>query len=119
MEIPGAPGISGVTPEYTCVDPSAAGLRVQLYRDGLSTVAADNDVLAGIGTNASLLANGKIYVSARCSELIREVPGYSWDPKAQKLGEDKPIKVDDHGVDAWRYADHTTVSMWHDEIYGG
>ena len=29
--------------------------------------------------------------------------GYSWDPKAQARGEDKPIKRDDHAVDAERY----------------
>lgn len=113
-----APGIRGVQPEYVCVDPSAAGLRVQLWHDGLGTTAADNDVLAGIGTNASLMTHRKIYFSERVPKLIKELPSYSWDDKAAKLGLDKVIKSGDHGCDGLRYGDHTTKSVWHDEVYG-
>jgi PBSX family phage terminase large subunit len=116
-DVPASPGVRGVAPEYVCVDPSAAGLRVQLYRDGLSTVAADNDVLPGIGTNMSLLANNKLYLSKRCVQLAKYLPGYSWDDKAALVGEDKPIKVNDHECDALRYGDHTTREMWHSEVY--
>ena len=28
---------------------------------------------------------------------------YAWDSKAQERGEDKPLKVNDHGPDALRY----------------
>jgi PBSX family phage terminase large subunit len=113
-----APGVRGVQPEYTCVDPSAAGLRVQMWHDGLGTTAADNDVLAGIGTNASLFAQRKIYISTRAPELIKELPSYAWDDNAGKLGIDKVIKTGDHGCDALRYGDHTTKPIWHDDVYG-
>jgi phage terminase large subunit len=31
------------------------------------------------------------------------VPGYVWDPKAAKVGEDSPVKANDHHCDATRY----------------
>ena len=45
----------------------------------------------------------RLYVASRCAHLIVEIEGYVWDPKAQRRGEDKPLKVKDHGVDALRY----------------
>jgi hypothetical protein len=74
-------------------------------------------VLPGIGTNMSLLANNKLYLSKRCVQLARYLPGYAWDDKAALVGEDKPIKVNDHECDALRYGDHTTREMWHNEVY--
>lgn len=102
----------GIVPEYTVVDPSAASFRVQLHNDGWSSRLGDNDVVDGIRDVSSLFATRRLLVSDRCPELIREVPGYAWDPKASAKGEDKPIKVGDHGLDALRYGIRTTRSAW-------
>jgi PBSX family phage terminase large subunit len=103
--------------EWVTVDPSAAALKVQLHQDGLRNVAdAYNDVAYGIQTVASGLAMGWLLVSDRCAGLITEAPGYSWDPKATEKGEDKPIKVADHSLDAARYALATTESLWRPHI---
>ncbi|MEV7011563.1 PBSX family phage terminase large subunit [Streptosporangium sp. NPDC051022] len=102
----------GVTPEYTIVDPSAASFRVQLHRDGWTSTLADNEVVDGIRMTASLFATGRLLVSAECKELIREIPAYAWDPDASEKGEDKPIKIGDHGVDALRYGVRTTRAIW-------
>lgn len=105
----------GVEPpiEWLPLDPAAASFRVQLHNDGLSNVTnADNDVLYGIRLMASLLDGGQLLVSDRCTGLIGEVPGYSWDDKASAKGEDKPLKVADHSVDGARYAVTTTESLW-------
>ncbi|MEV1202800.1 PBSX family phage terminase large subunit [Microbispora rosea] len=106
----------GIRPEYTVIDPSAASFRVQLHRDGWSSVLADNDVVDGIRDVASLLATGRLLVSDQCPELIAEIPAYAWDPKAAEKGEDKPIKVADHGVDALRYGIRTTRALWHGQL---
>jgi phage terminase large subunit len=53
-----------------------------------------------------------LIVADRCKHLIREIPGYSWDPKATEKGEDKPIKVADHSLDAARYAVASTETVW-------
>jgi len=102
----------GVDPEYVIVDPSAASFRVQLYRDGVRAVLGDNSVLDGIRTVSSLLAVDALRVHASCVELAREMAGYSWDEQASERGEDAPLKVDDHGPDALRYAVHTTRALW-------
>ncbi|WP_184397015.1 PBSX family phage terminase large subunit [Nocardiopsis composta] len=98
--------------EYVAVDPSAASLRVQLYRDGLATTPAHNDVLHGISMVANLLARRQLLVSDRCTGWIGEVGGYAWDPKATEKGQDAPIKADDHSLDAGRYAVATSEALW-------
>jgi PBSX family phage terminase large subunit len=102
----------GVSPRYVVVDPSAASFRVQLHQDGTPSWPADNDVLDGIRTVSNVLGNDRLRISTGCKSLIDELSGYSWDPKAQKVGEDKPLKIADHGPDALRYALHTTRADW-------
>lgn len=107
------PTVTALIPEWVIVDPSAASLKVQMNHDGVRGVTdADNDVAYGIRTVASLLGAGQLLVSDRCTGLINEFPGYSWDDKATLKGEDKPIKVADHSLDAARYAIASTQSLW-------
>lgn len=120
VELPGhtrANPIQGITPQYVVIDPSAASFRVQLHQDGVTSLAADNDVLGGIRLMSSLYANRRIKIARRCAGLIREIPGYAWDDRAAKLGRDEPVKVGDHGLDAKRYLGYTTQSAWWHDIY--
>lgn len=91
--------LRGVTPEYVIVDPSAAGFRVQLYRDGITARLGDNTVLDGIRTVSSLLALDLLRVHSSCTALAAEMAGYSWDDKASERGQDAPLKVDDDYVE--------------------
>ena len=108
--------LRGVKPEIVCVDPSAASFKLQLFRDGLPVMNANNDVLDGIRTWSSLMAADKFRVVDTCKWLVDELPAYSWDDKAAAKGEDAVIKVDDHSVDAGRYLLHTTRSRWRGEV---
>lgn len=100
-------------PEWVIVDPAAASFKVQLAQDGiLNVMNGENDVSYGIRAVASLLGAGKLLVSDRCAGIIQEAPGYSWDPKATEKGQDAPIKVADHSLDALRYAIATTETEW-------
>lgn len=99
-------------PRYTILDPAAASFRAQLAKDGQRTIPADNTVNAGIALIATGLSQGWIKISDRCQALIKEFPGYSWDPKATAAGEDKVIKTADHSLDALRYAVYTTEAAW-------
>lgn len=104
-------------PEWTIVDPSAASFKVRLHLDGINNlVNADNDVEYGLKTMASLLANGNLIVSDRCTGFISEVTGYSWDEKKALEGKDQPMKVADHYMDAARYGITTTENQWADHI---
>ncbi|MGW3511188.1 PBSX family phage terminase large subunit [Streptomyces sp. NPDC000994] len=101
------------TPEWTFIDPSAASFSVQLWEDGHEgTARAINEVSDGIRSVSSLLAADRLRVHRSCEGLLTELPGYSWDPKATAQGEDRPIKADDHSVDALRYGIHSTAHEW-------
>lgn len=100
------------TPEGIWVDPAAAHFREQLYGDGVNTAPAWNSVLKGIEQVHSLISLDRLRVSSTCVQLREEVPGYVWDPKASERGEDSPLKVNDHAVDALRYAIASSSPIW-------
>jgi len=109
--------LHGPVPQYVIVDPSAASFKQQLHKDGWSVADGDNAVLDGIRLMSSLLAAQRLQFSrSGCPAVIEEFPGYSWDDKAALLGEDKPVKVNDHGIDATRYGVATTHNLWHSRI---
>lgn len=120
IRLPGTRGdLRGVMPEMIAVDPSAASFRVMLYQDGLPTRAADNEVMDGLRVANSLVAAGKLVVAAECEGLRDEIPGYVWDDKAMLRGEEKPLKIDDHSIDAGlRYAPYSSRHIWWGDIFG-
>lgn len=85
----------------TVIDPSAASfiaaIRRSRYR--FRVLKADNDVLDGIRDTAVCLQRGTVRIFDTCKETIKELEGYVWDAKA----EDKPVKENDHMMDAMRY----------------
>lgn len=85
------------------VDPSAASFIAECRKRGMRVKAADNKVLDGIRFVSSVLANNQYYIHKSCTHTIEEKSAYIWDAKAQKLGEDKPLKQNDHASDAERY----------------
>ena len=101
-------------PERVFVDPSAKGFRNQLRADGFTSVyAANNRVVPGITLVSSLLEADHLKIHTSCTALLSEIPGYVWDTKvAEEKGKDEVVKLDDHSVDAWRYAIATSQSMW-------
>lgn len=105
---------AGIEPLRTFVDPSAASFIQQLYRDGHPGITqADNSVLDGIRNISTLLHAGRLkFHGPTAKGVIEEMQSYAWDEKAQKLGEDRPIKVADHGVDALRYPVRGTEGIW-------
>ena len=57
-----------------------------------------------------------------CINTFREFFSYSWDEKAANRGEDKPIKENDHAMDAVRYFVNTIVlkgksSAYDNDVY--
>jgi hypothetical protein len=105
-------------PEWIFVDPSAASFKLQLFRDGLGSAGwgyvhdAKNAVLDGIRLVSSLLATNQLVIHESCTGLLSELSSYSWDEKAAKRGEDKPLKVNDHSADGARYVISSCQSEW-------
>jgi PBSX family phage terminase large subunit len=97
-----------------CVDPSAASFIAAARKANISGLRkANNTVLDGIRSVASLLANDLLFYHESCEGLIGEKTRYSWDKRAQQRGEDKPLKENDHYCDAERYGIFTNRSYWH------
>ncbi|WP_279280357.1 PBSX family phage terminase large subunit [Enterococcus gallinarum] len=101
------------------VDPSAASFIAELKQRGFQIKKANNDVLDGIRFTGSLLNEEKIAFSESCVNTLKEFSSYTWDPKATDRGEDKPVKTNDHAMDAVRYFCYTIlrkrkagVSVW-------
>ncbi len=85
----------------TIIDPSAASFIALLRKkQKYKVIPADNAVSDGIRETASCLKRGKIKISSDLKNWKKEVQGYIWDEDAD---EDKPVKIDDHLMDAMRY----------------
>ncbi|WP_440063809.1 PBSX family phage terminase large subunit [Streptosporangium sp. OZ121] len=106
------PGTRGVVPEWMIVDPSAASFITQLHRDGHAPTMGDNSVIDGIRTVSNLIAADQMRVHRSCEGFLGEIGSYAWDDKKAERGDDAPVKVDDHALDAVRYALHTTQAAW-------
>lgn len=85
------------------VDPSAASFIAALRRCKDRTFRVrkgDNAVLDGIRDTAVCIQIGYAKIGDNCTEIRKEFEGYVWDEKADN---DKPIKENDHFMDALRY----------------
>lgn len=97
--------IKGRNVRAVYIDPAAASLRLELQRNGIMGIMdADNDVLNGISYVSNVISNGTLKVVRDCKHVIQEFQTYRWDESASRRGVDKPIKDNDHILDALRYA---------------
>lgn len=85
------------------VDPSAASFIAELEERKFRIRKAKNDVLDGIRLVGTMLNEEKIKIHVDCVNTLKEFSSYTWDKKAADRGEDKPVKTNDHAMDALRY----------------
>src|SRR5260370_24877406 len=111
-----ASNLLGPQPRFMVIDPSATSFKVQMYQDGWNVADGVNAVVDGIRLVSTLLAIDRLKIHRSCKGLIDEIPGYSWSEKHAELGEDVPVKADDHGVDSLRYGVATTRALWQQRI---
>lgn len=103
------PGWPYPAPEAAWVDSSAAQLKARINQRNIITFGATHEVSEGIKNVRRLVCDGNgvrlLKVHPRCTNLIREMTVYRRDEASHiaKVGEPKPLKVDDHGPDALRY----------------
>jgi hypothetical protein len=95
-------GASGV--EAWLYDPSEAALGAEMRAAGLPAVEAENEVLAGIArVRERLVVAGdgrpRLTVGPGNEAVVREFETYE-----TREGTDAPVKVNDHAMDALRYA---------------
>lgn len=96
--------VEGLDIRRTIIDPSATSLINLFKQNKINVKEADNAVINGITVVLNWLDEERIHIVAeKCPNLLREFASYIWDEKAQERGEDKPIKQNDHAMDALRY----------------
>ena len=82
------------------IDPSATSFHAAMRRAGLKVRKARNSVEDGIRETAACMQSGAVRVADGLPELAKEFAGYVWDAKASG---DRPVKENDHLMDALRY----------------
>jgi len=94
--------------EKVYIDPSAADVVTQAYRLGVPcgkmkgetpVSFANNDVAESISKIKSFLINNRLFIDKTCLHTVRQMQAYRY-----KKDTEQPVKVDDHSVDALRYA---------------
>ncbi len=75
----------------------------ELRHSGYHVLKANNDVQDGIAEVSSMIQQGRLLFKRSCRNTINEFGIYAWDEKAANRGEDKPLKTNDHAMDAVRY----------------
>lgn len=95
--------------ERVIIDPSAASfITLVEHKKKFKVWSADNAVIEGIQHVAKCLNDRTILFNDCCNRTIQEFGLYRWDEKAK---EDRPIKDNDHAMDAVRYFVNT-VGVW-------
>ncbi len=97
---------------YLYLDPSAQGLQEEIRRAVRSASLdysvylrdAENDVALGISRVQKALVFDILSVAPSQKNLIEEMGLYQYDKKSIEKGKEIPVKENDHGCDALRYA---------------
>lgn len=108
----------GIEIRKTIIDPSATSLINLFKQNNILVKEADNAVIDGINVVLNWLDEVRIHIVAeKCQNLIKEFYSYIWDQKAQDRGEDKPLKINDHALDALRYLLNTLFPIKNKGVY--
>jgi PBSX family phage terminase large subunit len=124
--------IEGLPISAIYVDPSAASFKAEMRNAGISNIYdAQNDVMNGIRLVTEHLANGTMKICQCARNVIHEFSNYVWDLQAAQKGVEKPLKTNDHSMDAIRYVAFSRyqklsqnrltqedMDRFHAEIYG-
>ncbi len=92
----------GTGPIYA--DPAGKDALETLRRRGLPMNIAKKDVLAGISMLDAMLRGKKLLVFDDLYQIKDELSSYVWQVDRNEQLTDKPTKVNDHLIDALRYA---------------
>lgn len=101
------------------IDPAALDLITQCEQLKMPVEAGNNKVEPGIAKIKSLLKKDLILVDRYCGNLISEIQSYHYEKnRLNNNPTEKPAKVNDHAVDALRYA-LFTFKLWRTKTMAG
>ena len=100
--------VLSLQPNKVYPDPEAPDKIAELKRKGINCLEVNkgkDSIKNGISKIRELLKQNRLFVSAECKNLIWEFETYSYPEKRPDNPEPEvPIKENDHGLDAIRYA---------------
>lgn len=104
-------GLTGMDPAADQRTAASERSAMQQYAEhGIRAIKAPNALWPGIQRVKQMLQPDedgvpRLFVFSTCTNLIRELLTYQWDPAATAAGapRETPLKVNDHAVDALRY----------------
>jgi len=92
-------------PQEVYPDPAEPDRIEEMSNNGLNTLEVSKDIVAGINKVREYFKQGKIFIHQSCKNLIIELETYRYpERKPDKNEEEKPVKENDHALDALRYA---------------
>ena len=99
-------------PQEVYPDPAEPDRIQEMNRAGLNVREVSKDIPNGISRVRELFKQNRIHIHPNCKSLIWELETYSYpDKKPERNEEEKPIKENDHAVDALRYALYTITPL--------
>jgi PBSX family phage terminase large subunit len=92
-----------------CYPDPAEPDRIEILRKaGLNVREVSKDIVAGVDHVRELFKQNRIHIHPDCKNLIMELETYRYpDKKPDQNEQEKPIKENDHLLDAMRYAIYT------------
>src|SRR5439155_6410320 len=100
-------------PDWYVIDPSAGNKQHQTGRsdqaefvsNGIVTILGQNSVTAGISRVRERLQAHRLLIAANCQITIDQFRRYRWstENRTEDEAKEKPVKRDDHMLDALRY----------------
>ena len=89
-------------------DPAEPDRIAILNKAGLNCREVSKDIVAGVDHVRELFKQGRIHIHPDCKNLIYELETYRYpDKKPENNEAEKPVKENDHALDALRYALYT------------
>lgn len=102
-----------IAPDWYVIDPSARNIVHQTGRsdqmeftdNGIVTILGQNSVTAGINRVKERLQAHRLLVCANCTVTSEQFRKYRWSTPTRTADDpkEKPVKADDHCLDALRY----------------
>jgi phage terminase large subunit len=92
-------GLDKNTPLYPDIEDTAA---VEEWRRAGFNVKDTNKGAGSVKAGIDFIKRHKLYIHADSVNLQKEIKGYSWKTKGEQVL-DEPVKINDDGVDSFRY----------------
>ena len=96
--------LQGIPYSVVNVPFDATNLKMEFEKLGIKCAMVKPDVIEGIQFIRNLFATNRMHIHEDCKNVRQGLVTYVWDPKTAGKTNEKPLKKDDHDMDAMRYS---------------